>query len=402
MVPAAADLTALSSSMERELRENILPFWMKYMVDHQKGGFYGALTNDLQVRDGVERSLVLCARMLWTYSAAYRVWPEPSYLATAQHAWAYLREKFLDPAYGGMYWWLDCDGQPVNDRKQTYGQAFAIYGLSEFFRASRETSALDMARVLFEAVEQHAYDPIYQGYIEGCARDWSALSDMRLSKKEPFNAPKSMNTLLHVLEAYANLLTVWPDPCLKQSLRKLLEVYLARVIDPDTHFTRLFFEQDWTSLSDQISFGHDIETSWLLVEAAQHLGDPALIARTRGVAAAMAGAVYTRGLQQDGSLVHESTPRGIINRERHWWCQAEGVVGFINAYQITGDTGYLQAALRLWNFIRTHMIDHQHGEWYKVLDPDLIPLPGQVKAGPWEDPYHQSRACLEIIRRTSD
>jgi mannobiose 2-epimerase len=213
-----------------------------------------------------------------------------------------------------------------------------------------------------------------------------------------------MNTLLHVLEAYTNLLRAWPNPRLKQAQAGLLQAFLDHVINPQTHFTRLYLDYDWTSLSDHISFGHDIETSWLLVEAAEVLGSDspagrALIERTRQVAVQMAEAVYQQGLGQDGSVMHEGSPRGIHDDDRHWWCQAEGVVGFLNAYQISADEKYAQAALRIWDYIEDKMVDRQHGEWFKVLDRSGNPILGQVKTGPWEDPYHHSRACLEVIRR---
>ncbi|RPJ39497.1 MAG: N-acyl-D-glucosamine 2-epimerase, partial [Chloroflexi bacterium] len=258
------------------------------------------------------------------------------------------------------------------------------------------------AKELFHLIEQHAYEPRYGGYIEGCARNWGALVDMRLSEKEPFNCPKSMNTLLHVLEGYTNLLRCWPDPRLIEQIDHLLRVFLDHVIDPRTHFTRLFFENDWRSLSDHLSYGHDIETSWLLVEAAEEFGDYDLIEETRAVAVKMAEAVYSQGLDEDGSVLAEGSPRGIIHPEKHWWCEAEGIVGFVNAYQISGDAKFAAAALRIWAFIEAHMIDRQHGEWYKIINSAGQPVPGQVKTGPWEDPYHHSRACLEIIHRVSE
>ena len=396
-----SDPAHLSTRMERELRENILPFWLNHAVDPVNGGFYGAITNDLQIHNEVERSLVLCARILWTFSAVYSRYKDPSYLDMAHHAYAYLIDKFSDREYGGMYWWLDKNGSPVNDRKQTYGQAFAIYALAEYYQACEKPEALKLAQDLFGLIEKHAYEPVYGGYIEGCARNWGPLADMRLSDKEPYNCPKSMNTLLHVLEGYTNLLRVWPDPRLKAQQTQLLRVFLDHVVDPQTHFTRLFFDNHWDSLSDRISYGHDIETSWLLVEAAETLMDEELIAETRTAAVQMAEAVYKYGLDADGSVLAEGSPKGIIHPEKHWWGEAEGVVGFYNAYQISGDIRFHDAAHKLWEFIEAYMVDRQHGEWFKVLNCDNLPVPGQVKMGPWEDPYHHTRACLEIIKRSS-
>lgn len=395
----------LKIAVQTELLGNILPFWLAFPVDRVKGGFHGSVSNDLTIDDSVERSLVLCARMLWTFSAAYRTFPDPAYLDLAHHAYAYLTGPFLDKRSGGMYWWLNSNGQPVNDRKQTYGQAFAIYALSEFHLATGEQAPLQQAKELFALVEKHARDPRYGGYVEGCSRDWSLLAEMRLSQKERYNCPKSMNTLLHVLEGYTNLVRAWDDPLPRQCLSGLLAVFLDRVIDPQTHFTRLFFEMDWTPLGDRVSFGHDIECSWLLVEAAEALNDPHLLNRTIPVALAMAEAVYRRAIALDGSLFQEGDPKGITDYTKHWWAHAEGIVGFINAAQHCSPDNspqaqsYIQAALRLWEYIQAHFVDRTHGEWFKELDHDGVPLPSQPKAGPWEDPYHQSRACLEIIRR---
>lgn len=393
-----AELKQMRDAMECELRENILPFWLKYTVDRENGGFYGALTNDLQVHNDVERSLVLCARILWTFSAAYRKYSEPAFLDMAQHAYQYLVEKFIDRKFGGMYWWISRDGAPINDRKQTYGQAFAIYGLSEYFMASNDPEALRLAQNIFDLIEQHAYEPIYGGYIEGCARNWGALADMRLSPKEPLDSPKSMNTLLHVLEGYTNLLRAWPNPKVIGAQTRLLRTFLDHVVDPQTHFTRLFFQNDWTSMGDLISYGHDIETSWLLVEAAEVLGDHDLIEETRQTAVKMAEAVYTT-LDSDGTVMAEGTSGGVHHPEKHWWCEAEGVVGFLNAYEISGDEKFARAAVRLWDFIETRMVDRQNGEWFKTLRRDGSPVYEQRKTGPWEDPYHHSRSCMEVIRR---
>jgi mannobiose 2-epimerase len=385
--------------MRDELRMNILPFWLTHMVDRERGGFYGALTNDLQRRDEVERSLVLCARVLWTFSAAYRRYKDAAYLDMARHANEYLTGKFLDAEYGGMYWGLDREGNPVNDRKQTYGQAFAIYGLSEYFLATGEGSSLDLCRVLFSLIERHAFEPHWGGYIEGCSRNWGQLSDMRLSDKEPFNCPKSMNTMLHVLEGYTNLLHAWPDPRLIAAQTALLHAFLDHIVDPATHTTHLFFDNEWTSLSSNISFGHDIETSWLLMEAAQVLGNADLVDRTRALAVEMAAAVLAQGVDTDGAVMHEGDPGGIINGEKHWWAQAEAVVGFLNVFEFSPEPKFAAATRRAWEFIEDKMVDREHGEWFKVLDREGNPLPGQVKAGPWEDPYHQARACLEVQRR---
>jgi cellobiose epimerase len=393
----------LKNRMEKELRGNILPFWIKHTVD-PNGGFYGSVSNSLFIDNYVERSLVLCARLLWTYSAAYRLYAEPEYLGMARHAYEYLTSAFLDKEFGGMYWWLDASGYPLNDRKQTYGQAFAIYALTEMHRATGEAAPLELAQELFELIEKYSHDPLYGGYLEGCTRSWGPLDDMRLSEKEPYNSPKSMNTLLHVIEGYTNLLRVWDDPRPRQQQKKLLNVFLDKVVDSSTYFTQLFFDMEWNVLGDRISYGHDIECAWLLVEAAEGLDDIDLLSRAQAVALHMASAVRAHGIDKDGSIVAEGSPNGWTKTERHWWAQAEGVIGFFRAHQIGWQAGvqrndFIVTAQRLWDYIEAHHVDRRNGEWFKVLDQFGRPIPGQFKAGPWEDPYHHARACMEIIRR---
>jgi cellobiose epimerase len=403
-------------ALENELCGNILPFWIKYAPDEEHGGFYGAITNDLQVLNQVPRSAILCARILWTYSAAYRLYGKAEYLQMAARAYETLTGAMWDEKYGGVYWLVDKQGTPVNDRKHSYAQAFAIYGLSEYFRATQEAQSLQFAQGLFQQLETHAYDPVFRGYIEGCSREWGSLDDMRLSDKE-INCRKSMNTMLHIMEAYTNLASAWKDldsslatlsqndrleEALRVRLRELIEIFLEYIIDPQTHHFKLFFDDRWSSLkNDVISYGHDIEGSWLLVEAAEVCGEPDLIAKTKSCAVAMAQAVYSEGLDPDGSLLYEGNPILLESADRHWWVQAEAVVGFYNAFQISGQAHFAQAALRSWKYIEDKFIDRQHGDWFKVLSRQGIPYPDRYKVGPWECPYHHSRACMELIRRLS-
>jgi cellobiose epimerase len=393
----------LRQRVEKDLTENTLKFWMKYTPDRKRGGFYGLVTNDLRIYKDAPRAAVICGRILWTFSAAYRRLGKPEYRDMAQHAFAYLTQRFWDAEYGGVYWMLDGEGQALNSRKQIYAQAFALYGLVEYYRAVQDPAALALAQRLFHLIEEQSYDRRYGGYYEAYNRDWSALSDWRLSDKD-LNSPKSMNTMLHILEAYSNLLRVWPDAQLKQKQKELIEVFLKHIIDPDKHHFKLFFSEDWTSLSDHISFGHDIEGTWLLTEAVGLLGDPQLDAQVKMAAIQIAEAVYEEGLDADGSLLYEADPQRITNSDKHWWAQAEAVVGFYNTYQLTGDERYARAAHRAWDYIETRVIDHHFGEWYAQLKRDGTPYseqenPEQNKVGPWKCPYHNSRACLEMMER---
>jgi mannobiose 2-epimerase len=391
-------MSDLRQRIEAELRGNILPFWIEHTPDKEQGGFYGALTNDLVVHNDTPRSAVLTARILWTYSAAYRLYHDERYLTMAHRAYDYLVQSFWDRVYAGVYWTLDRCGDPVDDRKHIYAQAFAIYGLAEFYRATGEPQSLQLAQTLFDLIEQHSFDPVYSGNLECRSRTWGPLADMRLSDKELPQACKSMNTLLHLMEAYTNLLRVWPDEELKAKQHGLIENFLQHIIDPQTQHFKLFFDDTWHSLDDHISPGHDIEGSWLLVEAAEVQGDEDLLARTRAVAVRMAKAV-TRYLDDDGAIFYEATPRSIENCEKHWWVQAEGLVGFTNADQLSGRADFAPIADRLWQLIETRFIDRAYGDWFKVLDRNGAALSQYYKVGPWECPYHHARACFEMLAR---
>jgi mannobiose 2-epimerase len=385
--------------IEHELRDNILPFWMERVVDPQNGGFYGRVDSDLTVRNEVERSAVVNARILWTFSAAYRAFGDEAYAAAAHRAYHYLRSAFRDLAHGGVYWSVGADGRPVNDRKHVYAQAFAIYGLTEYARAVDSGDAIEWARELLDVVESKTYDDRNGGNVECRDRDWSPLADMRLSDKEP-PATKTMNTLLHLMEAYTNFRHVSSDALLRQRHVALIELFLDRIIDPGENRFRLFFEGDWRPLPDHVSPGHDIEGSWLLVEAAQVAGRGDLLARAQEAAVRMADNVLGDGLDGEGFVIYQ----GGEHRDpaRHWWPQAEGVVGFYNAFQLTGRREFERASLRLWDLIERCFVDRQYGEWHKIIRPDGSPDLTQPKAGPWECPYHNGRACLGMLTRLTE
>jgi len=383
--------------LQRELAGNILPFWIAHTVDEINGGFYGAVTNDGRVLNDIPRSAVVCARILWTFSTAYRVLGDAVYLRVARHAYDYLTQRFWDAVCGGVYWAVDCRGQPVNDRKHTYAQAFALYGLAEFYRATGEPDSLRLAQALFELIETHTFDAAHGGNIECRSREWGALDDMRLSAKD-LNCAKSMNTLLHLMEAYTNLLRVWRDETLASKQASLLRVFFDHIVDAQTGHLKLFFDHEWRSLSEDVSFGHEIEASWLLVEAAETLGRPDLVAQARATAIQMAQTVYERGRDVDGSLLYEAMPHR-INGDKHWWVQAEGVVGFYNAYQLAAQAHFAAAALRVWDYIEERFVDRSHGDWFKVLNRAGIPYADHLKVGPWECPYHHSRLCFEMLAR---
>lgn len=389
------NLTVYKKELKEEL-ENILRYWVKHTIDPEEGGFYGRIDGDDKVVPGAPKGVVLNSRILWTFSAARHYTNEPAYRQVAKRAYEYLLAHFLDREYGGVYWSLDHTGAVLNDRKQIYGLAFCLYGLSEYYIATGEQRALDEATALFRLIERHSYDPDQKGYYEAFARDWAPLEDLRLSGKDA-NVQKTMNTHLHILEAYANLYRAWPDALLQERIKGLLEVFDRYMIEKTTGHLVLFFDGDWTVRSSLVSYGHDIEAAWLLQESAIITGDKEWIDRTKQLVLKMARAA-AEGLDEDGGLWYEREGEMLV-REQHWWPQAEAMIGFFNAWQISGDDGWLQRSLASWEFVRSYIRDPKGGEWWWGVQADHSPMPGQDKAGFWKCPYHNSRACMEIIRR---
>ena len=394
----AQRLSALSAAAEQELRHDILPFWAERTVDLQQGGFYGLITNDLRIDRDAPKGCVLNARILWTFSAAFRAWPEPLYRETADRAYAYLLEHFWDEEHSGLVWIVDHNGGFLDTRKQTYGQAFGVYALSEYFRATGVREALERAISLFKSIEAHAFEPEHGGYVEALARDWSSLEDMRLSAID-LNVPYSQNTHLHLLEAYAALLRVWPDAVLRERLKAIWQILAFRIRDEKTNKLILFQDRDWRPLSRAISHGHDIEASWLLCEAADVLGDDELTRRTETIALAMAETVLEQGFDREHGGVSDGVDHNMAVLGKEWWPQAEAVVGFLNAYELSGRDDYLEAALASWRFIEQFVVDHTYGEWYFRVSPEGRPELDLPKVSAWKCPYHNARAALETIER---
>ena len=391
-------INQLRNEMHSELENNILPFWMNKMEDNEEGGFYGQITGEDELKPEASKGAILNARILWTFSSAYRLLKKPEYLETATRAKRYLIDRFYDPQYGGIYWELDYKGNPLDTKKQIYAIGFAIYGLSEYARATGDAEALEYAQRLFDTIEQHSFDSEQNGYVEALTRDWQPIGDMRLSDKDE-NEKKTMNTHLHILEPYTNLYRVWKDERLERQLRNLIEVFISRILDPQTGHLNLFFEEDWTNKYHIVSYGHDIEASWLIHEAALVLGDPALLKRIEPLIIRIAQAA-DEGLNPDGSMIYENfLDKQKIDRELHWWVQAENVVGHINLYQHFGDTEALDTAARCWEFIKTKLIDREQGEWHWSLLPDGTVNRRDDKAGFWKCPYHNGRMCMEVIER---
>jgi len=387
----------LLTELTTELQDNILPFWMCTMVDKENGGFYGRMDGNNIIHPHANKGLILNSRLLWTFSAMYQFQPTSEYQEMAYRAFDYLKKYFLDAIYGGMYWQVDYAGKPVDRKKQIYAQAFAIYGLSEYYKAFRIPKALELAIYLFEKIEEYSFDSQYNGYFEAFSQDWRLLDDLRLSEKDA-NELKSMNTHLHILEAYANLYKIWPDTILKRQLINLVQIFLEKILDAETYHFHLFFDEIWTVKSDTISFGHDVEGSWLLQEAAEALGDQELLSSIKKIALKMVNVALKEGFATDGSIYYEKR-NNHVDTDRHWWLQAEALVALINAWEISKDDKYLKKAKKTWKFISKKIVDRQNGEWFNKVSKQGKVSKDEDKAGFWKCPYHNTRSCIEVINR---
>ena len=406
------EIQQLKQDVLQVLQENILPFWLR-LQDPVRGGFYGRMTGEGQLQPQANRGGILYARILWSFSAAYRVLGNPEYLDAATRARDYILQHFVDAEFGGTYWELDAEGQPVDSKKQFYALGFMLYGMSEYARATDDEQALRCALQLFDCIEEHSWEPQFGGYIEALSRDWKPLADVRLSDKDA-NYPKSQNTHLHIIEPYTNLLRTLREkasvarlefgvqrlPEVEAAVRRLIDIFCHHILNPQTHHLDLFFENDWTRGAGWLeSYGHDIECSWLMHEAALVLGDRDVLARVEPIVQQVAKA-SEKGVNPDGSMTHEANlDTGTVDDDRHWWVQAEAVVGFLNVYQHFGDEASLQRALHCWRYIQQNLIDWEGGEWWWSRDREGHINRTDDKAGFWKCPYHNSRMCLEILER---
>jgi mannobiose 2-epimerase len=386
----------LKQQVKDELTQNVLPFWSQKMIDTDNGGFWGQIDGNNQIINTADKGGILNARILWSFSAAYLQEKNPLYLEMANRAKAYILNHFFDPEFGGTYWNISFDGKPVDTKKQIYSQAFFIYAFSEHFRASGDESSLHTAIELFRIIEKYSFDPELNGYFEAYSRDWVLLEDLRLSEKDE-NEKKTMNTHLHILEAYTNLYRVWKDDRLATQLRNLILIFIEKIVNQSTNHLDLFFDENWNTKSTIVSYGHDIEASWLIDEAARVLGDRILLANVQKICIGIAEAAC-EGLQPDGSMVYE-LDKGHLETDRHWWVQSEAVVGFLNAYELTGNSEWMDKALKCWDFIADKLVDRVGGEWFWSISDSGIPNRKGDKAGFWKCPYHNSRMCLEVMMR---
>ena len=457
----------LLGEVRKELTENILPFWMQYARDEKTGGFYGTLAQPPSaggtfrppVGDPAEpRSVVMTARHLWAYSAAFNALGDAQYLEMARYAWNAIVRDYADDESGGVFWSVNPDGSPAVARKQIYGEAFAVYGLAEYALALKNFAEvpaagapLSFALSIYDLLEGRARDKNAGGYFEARSRDWSATTELKLSDKD-IDCDKSMNTNLHVMEAYTTLLRVLKafagasadtgsspgngastvpvaSPAsmdqaarlcahpsrienalrdsaaldeaisrVRESLAQLVRITTEKILGPDAHLD-LYFNAEWKAIGDVISYGHDIECSWLLWEAVEELDDPGIAASYREAVVRIARTALEEGFDA-GSGALENETHGIRrDRTRIWWCQAEALVGFFNAWQLTGENIFLDAALAQWRWILAVQKDPVGGDWFWAVGPDGKPDPDQPKGGNWKTSYHNARCCMEILRR---
>jgi len=384
----------------REVKENILPFWQG-MADEENGGFYGEANFYGKPDKTADKGCILNSRILWTFSTSYRILGDETYKTYAGRARDFLSSAFLDKIHGGLYWLADYTGNAQDTRKQFYNIAFGIYALSEHYRAAGDQSSLELAMNLFDAAEQYGFDSLAGGYIEARNCEWRSIDDFRLSGKD-LNCPKSMNTNLHVLEAYTNLACVGGNERVCKALEALLHITLEKIVNRDWHF-KLFFDMDWNSLVKDVSYGHDIEGSWLLYEAALAVGDESLISKVKQTALAIAEVTYNAAIdRKNGGLISGCDAAGHHHAKKEWWPQAEAVVGFYNAYELSSERKYFNAAESVWSYIQNYFVDCTHGEWHNELNIDNTPDSSMPKAGFWKCPYHNARACFEIIKRMGE
>lgn len=388
-------MTKMREEIQNHLVKDIIPFW-KNLRDDENGGYYGWVGYDLKVDKKAVKGCILNSRILWFFSNAYTMLKDESLLQEADHAFAFLKERCADRENGGIFWSIRYDGTPEDTTKHTYNQAFAIYALSSYYEASGKQEALDMAKELFRIIETKCTDEI--GYKEAFDKAFHEIENDKLSENGVI-AAKTMNTLLHVFEAYTELYRVAKLPEVGEKLHWIMETFAHKVYNPELHRQEVFFDENMKSIIDLHSYGHDIETAWLIDRGVEVLGDPAMEALLSPITRDLTAQIYKVAF--DGHSLANECERGVVNTHRIWWVQAETVIGFLNGYQKDPSRKeYLQAAESEWQFIRDHVIDKRAGsEWYWEVDENGRPYPDRPIVEPWKCPYHNGRMCMEVMKR---
>ncbi len=379
----------------REQYAAIMRYWIDKMQDPQ-GGFYGERDAQDNLVEGAPKGAILNGRILWSFASGALFFQNDEYKQAATRAFNYLKTYFYDKQNGGFYWSLNADGTPLDTKKQAYAQGFCIYGLSEYYRLTKDAEALRLAEETYSLIEKHFRDPKDGGYTEALAADWSPMADVRLSEKDE-NTPKSMNTHLHILEPYTNLYRANPTPQLRESIEHCIEIFTEKIIDPKTGRFMLFFDMDWTNKSNIDSYGHDIEGAWLLYEAAEVIDNKALMQMLKPIARRLVDITLEEGWDKN-SIYYEKVDNH-LDTDKHWWPQAEAIVGLADTWRLSGEEKYLELSKTVWNFIVEHIVDKQRGEWLWRVDKDNRAAYTDCKAGFWKCPYHNSRAIIEVLHR---
>lgn len=381
----------------KALLEDIISFWKK-LRDDEFGGYYGYMSQELEVDKTAEKGCILNSRILWFFSEAAMLTGRQDLRQEADHAYEFLMTRCLDRENGGVYWSLTYDGQVLDSTKHTYNQGFAIYALSSYYRLTGKREALDTAFSLFRRIEETCRDE--EGYLEAFTRNWQPESNEKLSENGVM-ADKTMNTLLHVFEGYSGLYLASSDKTVEKAMRWCLSIYAEKVYDPALKRQLVFFDTHYNSIIDLYSYGHDIESSWLIDWGARLLGDEALTGKIEAIDEEMARTIY-KTAYYNHSLANECE-RGKVDETRVWWVQAESVLGFVNLWQKCGEAAYRDAAADIFHFIEEKLVDKRPGsEWFWSLDAQGNPIPGKPIVEPWKCPYHNGRMCMELIRKDPD
>lgn len=373
-------------------------WWLDYSLDHEQGGFYGQICDDNKPDPAAEKGIVLNTRILWFFSEAARFSNNADYRQAAERAYHYLRDYFFDTEFGGYFWSLNADGSVANDKKQVYAQAFGVYALVAYYQLTGEQQALDDAMACFELIERHCIDREQEGYFEAYTREWGKMDDVRLSEKD-LNFPKTMNTHLHVLEAYTSLYQVCKEERIEKALAYNIDLFDRYMIDRGNYHLRMFMQDDWQDCSSELTYGHDIECAWLLYKALQSLGDQARTDKLVPDIIELAHTCRREALGELGEVLDGmEKATGKVHSQRVWWVQAEALVGFLVAWKLSGEQVLFATAANVWSFIKEYQMDTERGEWRwhcRLDEPDGA---RDYKAGFWKGPYHNGRAMIEVAK----
>lgn len=381
--------------VKAHLLNDIIPFW-KNLRDDEFGGYYGYMDYDLKVDKKAVKGCILNSRITWFFANAYTILKDESLLEEAKHGFAFMKEHCMDKENGGIFWSMKYDGTPEDTTKHTYNQAFSIYALSSYYEATHDEEALAMAKELFHIIETKCTDEI--GYKEAFDKEFHEVENDKLSENGVI-AEKTMNTLLHVFEAYTELYRVAKLPEVKERLEWIMDTFADKVYNPKLHRQEVFFDRNMNTILDLHSYGHDIETAWLMDRGVEVLGEKKYEEKMTPITKDLTAEIYKVAF--DGHSLANECEKGVVNVHRIWWVQAETVIGFLNGWQKDPSrTEYLDAAKSEWQFIKDHVMDKRQGsEWFWEVDQSGKPYEGRPIVEPWKCPYHNGRMCFEVIRR---